>query len=59
MPNPCRLALRYRVGGFFLSRLEYVHRELRDFYRTPFGWGIIWFNVGVWTLALLVRFVPV
>ncbi len=32
-----KLPLRFRVAGFLLSRAEFVHRELRDFYRTPLG----------------------
>jgi len=58
MPNPCRLPFRYRVEGFVLSRIELFHRELRDFFRTRFGWALLWFTAGAWALALSVLFLP-
>lgn len=53
-----RLPLRLRVAGFLLSRAEFVHRELRDLYRTPLGFLLVWMNVALWSLALLERILP-
>ena len=55
---PPRLPLRFRVAGFILSRAEFVHRELRDLYRTPLGFLLVWMNVALWSLALLERVFP-
>lgn len=52
-----RLPLRLRVAGFLLSRAEFVHRELRDFYRTPLGFMLVWSNVVLWTTAIMERIV--
>ena len=52
-----RLPLRLRVAGFLLSRAEFVHRELRDFYRTPLGFMLVWSNVVLWTIAFMERIV--
>lgn len=52
-----RLPLRLRVAGFLLSRAEFVHRELRDFYRTPLGFMLVWSNVVLWTIAIMERIV--
>lgn len=54
---PPRLPLRFRVAGFLLSRAEFVHRELRDFYRTPLGFLLVWYNVVIWSFSLLERIV--
>lgn len=54
---PPRLPLRFRVAGFLLSRAEFVHRELRDFYRTPLGFLLVWSNVVIWSFSLLERIV--
>ncbi len=54
---PPKLPLRFRVAGFLLSRAEFVHRELRDFYRTPLGFLLVWMNVALWSFSLLERIV--
>ena len=51
------LPLRLRVAGFLLSRAEFVHREFRGFYRTWYGFGLVWLNVGLWSMVAFTRII--
>ncbi len=42
-----------RAAGFLLSRAEFVHRCVRDVYRTRTGYLLVWANVILWSLYLL------
>jgi hypothetical protein len=55
---PPKLPLRLRVAGWLLSRAEFAHRGLRDVYRTPLGFLLVWTNVAFWSFLLLERFLP-
>ena len=50
-PRPPRLPLRLRIAGWFLSRAEFVHRELKALYRTWYGFLLVWLNIALWAMA--------
>lgn len=50
-----RLPLRFRALGFALSRIEFVHRELREFYQTRYGFVLVWANIILWGLYAATR----
>ena len=54
-PMPPRLPLWMRVVGWILSRAEFVHRAMRDLYRTRIGFALVWANVVLWSLNILSR----
>ena len=57
-PLPPRLPLWMRVYGWVLSRAEFVHRALRDLYRTRIGFVLVWANIVLWSLYLLAGVLP-
>lgn len=50
-----RLPLRERIFNWILSRAEFVHRGIRDFYRTPLGFLLVWLNVGLLAFVVASR----
>lgn len=56
--RPSRLPAWMRVAGWLLSRVEFVHRGIRDNCRTPLGVALVWANVASWTLCIIVADLP-
>ncbi len=57
-PRPPRIPFWMRVYGWILSRLEFVHRALRDVYATRTGFVLVWLNVALWSLYFVTRAFP-